>query len=83
MGNCQVQLVCTDSTISAVGCSALLQDGSALSLVSKQHVASIIGLAFFAPDSLLSVSQDGVVGLWTVSRLVLRVAHMQPVVLHP
>lgn len=53
----------------------LLQEGTMLTLVSKQHTQSIVGLAFFAPDNLLSVSQDGVVGLWTLSRLVISVVH--------
>lgn len=39
-----------------------------LTLVSKQHTGSIIGLAFWGADYLLSVSQDGMIGLWTVSR---------------
>ena len=37
-----------------------------LTLVSKQHVGGIIGLAFLAADKLLSVSQNGAIGLWTV-----------------
>ena len=45
-----------------------LQEDSKLTLVSRQHVERIVGLAFPSPDHLLSVSQDGQVGLWTVLR---------------
>ena len=46
-----------------------------ITLVSKQHVGRIIGLAFLAADKLLSVSQDGAIGLWTVSRCALTFAN--------
>ena len=49
-------------------CACLQEVPASMSLVSKQHVAEVAGIAFLSPESLLSVSQDGVAALWTVSR---------------
>ena len=53
-----------------------LQEDNMLTLVSKQHVGRILGLAFVAANKLLSVSQDGAIGLWTVSRCASKSANM-------
>lgn len=47
-----------------------------MTLVSKQHVGLIVGLAFLGADKLLSVSQDGGIGLWIVSRCAVKSAKL-------
>ncbi|KAL0024576.1 hypothetical protein WJX79_010339 [Trebouxia sp. C0005] len=41
---------------------------ASLTLVSKQHVKEVVGLAFLSATSMISVSQDGVAGLWQLQK---------------
>ena len=41
---------------------------ASFTLVSKQHVKEVIGLAFLSATSMISVSQDGITGLWQVQK---------------